>query len=231
MSALLFVHVCSAVVGLLSGYMAVVLRKGSGAHGAAGSVFFVSMLLMSSTAAIVAAFESPNRLNVVVGLLTFYLVMTAWSAARRRDGTVGTFDVAALLWIVWVIALAYGGGIEAANSPSGKKDAMPAAIYFIFGTVALLCAINDLRMLRRGSLLGGYRLARHLWRMGLALLIAILSLYPGRPAVFPQWMKDSPLIFTPHLFLVGTMLFWIVRVKRRRRAQQKAAITAAPAAA
>lgn len=231
MSAIVFIHVCGAVVGLLSGYMAMMLRKGSSLHGAAGSVFFVSMLLMSSTAAVIATFESPNRLNVVVGLLTFYLVATAWSAARRRQGTVGAFDIVSLLWVVWVIALAYGGGFEAVSSVKGTKDEMPAPIYFVFGTVALLCAINDLRMLRRGNLLGGHRLARHLWRMGLALMIATLSLYPGRPAVFPQWMKDSPLIFTPHIFLLASMLFWLIRVSKRRRAQQKAALAAAPAAA
>ena len=35
---LLLAHICSAVVGLLSGFLAVVLRKGSGLHRAAGTV-------------------------------------------------------------------------------------------------------------------------------------------------------------------------------------------------
>jgi len=44
MNPLLMVHICGAIVGLLSGFMAMALRKGSGLHGAAGSVFSVSLL-------------------------------------------------------------------------------------------------------------------------------------------------------------------------------------------
>ena len=36
---LILIHVCSATVGLLSGFLAMVFRKGSGLHGAAGSNF------------------------------------------------------------------------------------------------------------------------------------------------------------------------------------------------
>jgi hypothetical protein len=42
--ALLMLHVFSAAVGLLAGFMAMAFRKGSGLHGAAGTIFFVSML-------------------------------------------------------------------------------------------------------------------------------------------------------------------------------------------
>ena len=51
---LLLIHVCGAVIGLLSGYLAMVLRKGSGLHRAAGTIFFPAMLIMSACAAYVA---------------------------------------------------------------------------------------------------------------------------------------------------------------------------------
>src|SRR5437667_11732591 len=95
-TSLMLLHVCSAIVGLLSGFMAMTFRKGSGLHGAAGNVFFVSMLSMSAAGAYMAAFIKPNNGNVMGGVLTFYLVATGWMAARRRERIVGVFDWSAL---------------------------------------------------------------------------------------------------------------------------------------
>lgn len=216
-SALVLVHALTALVGLVAGALAMIFRKGSGLHGAAGTAFFVAMLAMSSTAAWVAATSHPNRLNVVVGLLTFYLVATAWWAARRGNETTGPFDRGALLFVALVAALGLAAGAEAAASPAGTKDDMPAPIYFVFGSIALLCAVTDLRLLRRGGVAGAARLRRHLWRMSLALLIATLSLFPGQARLFPDWVRQSSLTFTPHLLIAGSMLFWMFRLRARRR--------------
>lgn len=220
---LLLLHICAAIVGLLSGYLSIALRKGSGLHRAAGSAFFVSMLLMSGSAAAIAVFMSPNMLNMTVGLLTFYLVTTAWWAGRRRDGATGGFDIAALLYVSAVALAGLGFGFEAANSPNGVKNGMPAAIYFVFGTIALLCAVSDTRMLVRGHLSGPRRIARHLWRMCLALLIATLSFYPGQAKLFPMWLRETNLLFTPHVLLIGSMIFWKVRVSFSKAREKRSA--------
>ena len=219
-TALLMLHICGAVVGLLSGFMAMVFRKGSGLHGAAGNVFFVSMLSMSSAGAYMAAFIKPNNGNIMGGLLTFYLVATAWVTARRRERTVGIFDWSALL-----IALAIGTagvtwGVQAAVSPSGLKDGYPPFLYFIFGSIALLFAASDVRMIVRGGVFGAQRIARHLWRMCLALLFATLSFYPSRAHLFPKWLNQTNLLYVPHVLLVGAMLFALYRVSIRKRVRQ-----------
>ena len=220
-SPVLMLHICGAVVGLLSGFLSMIFRKGSGLHRAAGSVFFVSMLIMSSTAAYAAAFERPNKANLIVGLLTFYLVTTGWWAGRRKETTMGTFDKGAFFYVLAVGIAGWIYGLEAANSPTGRKDHMPAAIYFVFGSIALLCAVTDFRMLRRGSLFGPQRIARHLWRLCLALLIATMSFYPGQAKFLPQWFRENSIVFAPHLFLIGSMLYCFFRVRRRRRVRQE----------
>ena len=219
-SALLLTHILGAVVGLISGYLAMVLRKGSSMHGAAGTVFFVSMLVMSSTAAVIATFFRPNAVNQTVGLLTMYLVTTAWWAARHRDARTGTFDRIALLFVVVVAARGLFFGLQAASSPEGTKDQMPAAIYFIFGSIAAVCAVTDFRVFRRGGVTGKYRIARHLWRMCLALLITVLSLYPGNAKLFPIWLRETKLLFVPHLFLIGSMIIYRLRYRSRQRKQK-----------
>jgi len=56
-SILLTIHIAGALVGLLSGWTALLLRKGSRRHGAAGTVFFVSMLTMCTSAVILAVMK------------------------------------------------------------------------------------------------------------------------------------------------------------------------------
>lgn len=225
---LLLLHICAAVVGLLSGFLAASLPKGSGWHAATGNVFFVSMLTMSASAAYLAAFVKPNMLNVVVALLTLYLVSTAWRAAKNRNGGTGFFDVGALLLITGVTLAALVSGFEAANSPKGSKDGMPAAIYFVFGSVALLCTVSDIRMFVRGGVTGALRIARHLWRMSLSLLIATLSFFPGQARQLPQWLRENSLLYVPHVLLVGSMIFWLYRVRVRRLVPRDRAIGAGP---
>src|SRR4051794_6074661 len=110
---LLYFHISAAIVGLLSGGLAMVFRKGSGRHGAAGTVFFVSMLCMASSAAIIALFMHRIMVNIVVSFLTLYLVPTGWVAIRRRDGqTNRAFDLGALVFVLadGIAGVSYGIG-------------------------------------------------------------------------------------------------------------------------
>ncbi len=222
--SLLLLHISSASVALLSGFMAMVFRKGSGLHGAAGTIFFVSMLGMSGTGAYIATFIHPNNGTMMGGVLAGYLVVTAWVAARRRERRVGLFDWSALIVALALATVCATWGLQAAGSVNGLKDGYPAALYFVFGSIALLFAASDVRMLVRGGVFGGQRIARHLWRMCLALLFATYSFYPGQPRLFPAWLRDTNLLYVPHVLLIGSMLLWRYRVSSRRRAQQSRAI-------
>lgn len=217
---LIILHVCSATVALLSGFMAMTFRKGSGWHGAAGTVFFVSLLTASAAGGILAGFIHPNSGNVMGSTLTFYLVATGWMTIKRRDGKAGTLDRVALLWVLAIVALGVTWGVEASTSETGSRDHYPAAFYFIFGSIALLFAVSDIRMIVRGGVLGAKRIARHLWRMCLALLFAALSFYPGQAKHIPQWLNVTNLPYVPHVLLAGAMLLWLYRVSVRKRVPQ-----------
>lgn len=221
---LLTLHVCSATVGLLSGFLGMVLRKGSGLHGAAGTVFFVSMLAASGSGGNLAAFIHPNSANLMGSALTFYLVATAWVAARRREGKPGLFDRVALLFALAIAAAGATWGFEAARSPTGSKQGYAASFYFVFGTIALLFAASDVRMVVRGGIFGAQRIARHLLRMCTALLFALMSFYPGQARLVPEGLRATNLPYVPHVLVAGAMSFWLYRVSIRKRAPQGRAI-------
>src|SRR5437763_11233939 len=110
-TALVLLHVSSAGLGIIAGFVSMAFRKGSDRHRLAGWIFFVSMLAMSLSAVTLAGFIRPNPSNVFAGSLLFYLVTTGWLAGRRRERTTGAYDVIALALIACVSAGDYAMGM------------------------------------------------------------------------------------------------------------------------
>ena len=210
-SPILVLHICAGILGLLSVAAAISFRKGSRWHGVAGNVFVISMLGMS-TAGAYLAFMKHQMNNVFGGVLAFYLVTTAWATARRRDGKPGIFDWGALLFALAVGAGIMTYGFQGANSPTGSKGGIPAGMYFFLGSVALLSAAGDIRMLVRGGVFGVHRIARHLWRMCFSLFIATGSFFLGQQQVFPHWLRKTNLLFLPAILPLILPIFWLFRV-------------------
>src|SRR6266536_24754 len=135
-SPILILHISAGLIGILSGAAAISFRKGSPRHTLAGKVFVVAMLTMAASAVYLAVTKHQMN-NVGGGVLTFYLVATAWLTAKRKDGETSRFDWAALL-----IPLANGiagwiNGLEAMNSPTGSKYGVPAGMHLFLGSVCL----------------------------------------------------------------------------------------------
>ena len=211
-SPILAFHICAGTLGMLSGFAAVSLRKGSRRHGLAGRVFVISMLSMSASG-VYLAFMKSSPGDILGGALTFYLVATAWMTARRRDAKTGIFDWGALLVVLAVGAVTVTYGIEAANSQTGLKHGYPAGNYFFLGAVALLAATGDVRMLVRRGISGTQRIARHLWRMCFALFIAAASIFLARQQVFPALLRKAGVLLLLSFLPLVLMIFWLFRVR------------------
>ena len=224
-SPTLIVHILGGSLGLLSGTAAMTFRKGSPRHVLAGRVFVASMLIMG-VFAVYLAITRHQPSNIGGGFLTVYLIGTAWLTARRRDGESNRFD-----WVVLLIPLAIGiflwmNGIKVLRSGASSQGGVPVGMMFFMGSVCLLAAAGDVRMLVRGGVAGAKRIARHLWRMCFGLFIASGSFFLG-PSNRPLRLLSSvgvgkylsPALFSTTLYLILTLLplilliFWLVRVR------------------
>lgn len=228
-SPILLVHILGGTLGLVSGTAAVVFRKGSRKHIWAGRVFVGAMLTMSAGATYLAIVKHQNS-NITGGILTFYLIMTAWLTARRRDGETSRWDWVAMLIPLTVGLLSWMAGINTLRSGRTSQDGVPVGMTFFMGTVCLLAATGDVRMLVGGGVSGAKRLARHLWRMCYGLFIAAGSFFLGG-ANRPLRLLSSVGIgqhlpaglFNLGLYLVLTiaplvlLVFWMIRVRVAKR--------------
>ena len=212
-SPLVLFHIVNGLAAIAAGAVSMSLRKGSRWHSLAGRVFVITMLSMSASAAYIAAVD-PNGevINVLMGTLTFYLVFTAWLTARRQRPRTSVVDWAALLVASGLAVALFNYGVEAAMSETGSRDGIPAGIYLAFAVVASLAAVLDVRMLRRGGVSGARRLTRHLWRMSVALFIAVTSFFLGQPQVFPVDIRNTGLLALPSLLVILALGYWLFRV-------------------
>ncbi len=214
-------HIIAGLIALAAGALALCARKGSPLHRRSGQVFVAAMLVLTSSAVIMAVFMRPHRVNVVAGLLTFYLVCSSWLTVRRSVAE-ARGRIAALM----LLALAAGGyalklGVEASNNGIGHIGGVPPAAIYMFAVVGLVAAVLDARLLHAGNIVGAHRLTRHLWRMGYAMWIATMSFFLGQAKFFPQSVRGTGLLAIPVLLVAGVLLYSLVRVlvtARRKRA-------------
>lgn len=208
---ILALHICAGTIGLLSGAVAMSFRKGSPRHAIAGKVFVISMLSLGASAMVLAVMKHEVG-NFIGGILTIYLVTTAWLTARRRVGESGIFDWAALLIPLGVGISSLTLGVQKLNHPAAFTDGVPVGMNFFMGTVVLLAAAGDVRMILRG-LSGVQRIARHLWRMCSGLFFASGSIFIARPHLFPAWLSTTHILLFLGVLPLFLMIFWLIRVR------------------
>lgn len=210
---LLVLHISAGIIGILAGTAAMSFRKGCPRHAQAGQIFVMAMLTMAASAVYLAVLKQQYN-NVGGGILTFYLIGTAWLTARRRDGETSVYDWAAL---VIPLAIGVGGwinGLQALHSSTGEKYGVPAGMHMFMGSICLLAAAGDIRMLVRGGVFGVQRISRHLWRMCFGLFIATGSFFLGQGSkVFPAFVLKTGMLFVPAILPLALLIFWLIRVR------------------
>jgi hypothetical protein len=230
-SPILVIHISGGLVGLASGAVALSFRKGSRRHAIAGKIFVVSMLTMAAGATWLGI-QKHETGNIIGGIFTFYLILTAWLTAGGTDGTTSKFG-----WVVLLIPLAVGvqnwfAWIEKLRTLGPPKDGVPAGMNLFLGSVMLLAAAGDVRMLLRGGVAGTTRIARHLWRMCFGLFIATGSFFLGaanrplrflhavglRQQIFRSVLRQEVLLFLAVLPL-WLLIFWLIRIRFFKKLQ------------
>lgn len=68
-------------------------------------------------------------------------------------------------------------------------------------------------MILRGGISGAPRIARHLWRMCLALFIATGSFFFGQQKVMPEFVRGTPILLALAIAPLVLMIFWLIRVR------------------
>jgi uncharacterized membrane protein len=222
---MLLIHILAGGLALGAGAVALVAGKGARLHRRSGMLFVYAMLTMAIGGVVLAALRgAAPEMNIPAGLTTAYLVVTALITVQPPSAASRRITVAAMVFglAVGLASLALAASVLAGASGGRAGMAYPL---FMFGIVGVSAALGDVRVLRAGGVHGAARLARHLWRMCFALLVATLSFFIGQAQVFPSAIRESGLLPLPVLAVLASMLYWLWRVRGRR--SSRAAVSAA----
>ena len=210
----LVVHVAMGIIGLGTGAVAIVARKGGTWHRRAGVIFVYSMIAMALSAVMIAAYE--GAATVMSGAFTAYLVFTAFTTLQPPPRT--RLPAIVLMVIAFIMSAGqFTLGIDALGRPGSHRDGVPAGMILFLASIFLLAAIGDARMIHAGGIHGARRLARHLWRMCFALFIATGSFVAQlvRMPFIPEPMRSLPVILLLSVGPLAVLLFWMWKVRLR----------------
>jgi uncharacterized membrane protein len=216
---LLPIHIAAGGLAMVLGAAALSVKKGGTIHRRIGLLFVYTMLVMGTSASILAFRKSPTDSNVFGGFMVAYFVVTALTTVRPVSPWTRRINVAMLTVAAGLALLDIVGGVKAFNSPRGSLNGVPFPMLFFVATVMILAATGDVRIMRFGMPCGGPRLARHLWRMCFALFIAAGSFFSIRERVakiLPEPFTTAPMRALPILLVFGAMFYWLWRVHSRR---------------
>jgi hypothetical protein len=205
-------HILAGGLGIVAGFVALYAAKGARLHRTSGMFFVYAMLVLSGSGALMATTWRPNTGNVMAGVLTFYLVLTAVLTVRR---SAPWLDVGAMIVGLMGALSGIALGFDAI-ARGGIRQGIPAPVFFIFGVIGLLAIAGDLRMIRSRGLRAGPRLVRHLWRMCLGLVIAAASFFLGPPGRVPDLIRIPALLPVPVVVPLVAMFYWLWRVRIKR---------------
>ena len=209
--AILWGHIATGSLAVVAGLTALLVRKGSILHKQAGKGFVMTMLLMALSG-IVLAIIKPMAISALAGALTTYLVLSSlWSvkdaphtlSRRQYLNPVASATISLsgfyLLWQAW-------------QAGQMQIDGFALDAYLFFAVIALVCCLLDIRLLIKKGLNPAQRLARHLWRMGFALFIAVGSFFGQGVAVLPEAIQQSAWLELPDKLILLVVLWWILKL-------------------
>jgi hypothetical protein len=220
---LLPVHIAAGGLAIVLGAVALSVKKGGTLHRRSGLLFVYSMLVMGTSASTLGLRNGLIDGNVIAGFITAYFVATALTTVRPASQWTRRINAAAFALGLGLALVAFVGGVKNVHSPRISPGGVPfrtiGVMSFFLATLLLLAAIGDLRIMRFGLPRGGPRLARHLWRMCFALFIPVRIVLLN-----PRARRDDPSgaihewgdARAADPAAVGTMFYWLWRVRGRR---------------
>jgi hypothetical protein len=173
------------------------------------------MMGMGASGALLAI-SAGEWMSVLAGAATIYFVITAWLTLRRTGGVPGRLEVF-MVGVATVLVLGYVATELWATRSGIRPEGIPAGVGYLFAGVALLAALGDVRLLRRGRISGAPRLARHLCRMCYAMLLASVSFFLGQMQLFPAAVQQSGALLVLAFLPLVAMAFWLPLTLWRRR--------------
>lgn len=212
MKGLLLVHVIVAIVALLSGALAIVLKGNTPRHKPVGRIYFWSMTLVFITATIISVAKNLQFL-FLIGIFTYYATLVAYRALKLKNLHLGQ-KPKPIDWIIEGIAgLTFLGMVLFAILVYYQSGNGQAIIPLVFGLMGMWGVYRNLSVFIKGPSQSLYWLRKHIGHMCGSYIGAITAFTVNQSAHIP--LNPIVLWLGPTLIITPIIIWELKKIKSK----------------
>ena len=206
----LIVHIIAGTIGLLTGPMSIIVKKGGWAHRKSGIVFFYAMLVVASTALVLGVLHRIPFL-LAVGIFSAYMNITGYRVLyQKQHGLLhqtGRFDyiVSSIMLIASFYFLFYGIYVLFQKDPFGL-----VFVFFTQGSLRMLW--QDWKLFKQTDIQPTTWLKIHLTRM----IGTCIAAYTAFSVVNSSSRLSLIGWFLPAAIGTPILIYWLRKLKARK---------------
>lgn len=209
---MLIIHVIAAVVALLSGALAIILKSNTPRHKPIGRIYFWSMTVIFITATFISVVKNLQFL-FFIGIFTYYATLIAYRALRLKNLHQGQKP----LLIDWIIEAIAGTTFLCMLVFSIivylRTGSAQAVVPFVFGVLGVWGVSRNVRVFVKGPAETLYWLKKHIGNMCGSYIGAITAFTVNQSEHIP--LNPIILWLGPTVIILPIIVFELRKVKSK----------------
>ena len=201
----LIIHIIGGSLGLLTGILNIIAKKGNSRHRIVGKIFFFSMLTTGLSSLILSTIN-PSLFMFMVGIFTVYMVVTGNRYLHLKMLNENQ-KPKIIDWSLTIAMMLAGILFISLGIWSLLKSNLFGLVFITFGSIGLLFVRHDIKNYKGKSHLLNYWLSEHLQRMIGAFIASTTAFLVINAKYFPEYI---PLIL---YWLLPTIIFTPLIIK------------------
>lgn len=190
----LVIHIIAGTIGLISGTVNMIRKKGDKYHKIVG-LFFLYGMLMVSFSSFALSIIHPNYFLFIVGVFTLYLVTTGQRYLSLKN--LGYSQKPTFIdWALTLTMLLFGLTFIGLGVLHLMHNNTFGIVFIVFGSIGLIMAKTDIKNYKGKSEIKNVWLTFHIQRMCAGYIAALTALLVVN---FPNGLLPNYLAFVPWL--------------------------------
>ena len=201
----LILHIVGGSVGLLSGLLNIIRKKGDKNHKLIGKLFFVSMLIVGASS-LVLSFLHPNYFLFMVGVFTLYMVSSGQRYLNHKQQD--KLESKLIDWTITISMLFAGLLFIGIGILTIIKPNLFGLVFITFGSLGLLFVRQDFKNYNDTTTIKNYWLIGHLQRMTGGFIAALTAFLVVNAKYFPEQIPSYVYWLLPTIILTPLIIKW-----------------------
>lgn len=201
----LVLHIVSGSVGILSGILNIIRKKGDKNHKLIGKLFFVSMLSVGISSLVLSCLH-PNYFLFMIGVFTLYMVSSGQRYLKHKQQY--KLDSKIIDWAITISMLFAGLLFIGIGILTIINSNLFGLVFLTFGSLGLLFVRQDFNAYNDKTTIINYWLIAHLQRMTGGFIAALTAFLVVNTKNFPEQIPSLVYWLLPTIILTPLIIKW-----------------------